>query len=364
MEEKLEKQERQEKLEKRKAFIINFLYVIILVGVLYFVLKKLFPIFLPFVIGLLIAVLLNPLIRFLTAKTKFGRKVWSPAVVLLFYVLFGALIYLFGTKIVGFIQGAAGRLPSYYATTIEPQINLLADKLASSFPENQNRVLEMAGSVEGTMQDIINRASGTIISLGATYVVAFPGLLIQFIFMVISSFFFTADLEHVREFLLLQVPEKQRGVVLEMVKSARVMVGKILKVYLFLMCVTFVELYVGFKLLRIDMAFLYALLTAVVDILPVLGTGTVLIPWGLVSCILGNVGQGVGILVLYLVITAVRQFLEPKIIGQQVGLHPIVTLICIFAGGKVMGIWGIFLFPVMATVLKKMNDEGSIHLWK
>ena len=105
-------------------------------------------------------------------------------------------------------------------------------------------------------------------------------------------------------------------------------------------------------------------MTAIVDILPVLGTGTVLIPWGLISCFLGTVGQGVGILILYLIITAVRQFLEPKIIGQQVGLHPIVTLICIFAGGKVMGIWGIFLFPVMATVLKKMNDEGSIHLWK
>ncbi|MCI8465246.1 MAG: sporulation integral membrane protein YtvI [Lachnospiraceae bacterium] len=354
----------EEKLEKRKAFIINFLYFIILVGVLYFILKKLFPIFLPFVIGLLIAVFLNPFIRFLTSRTNIGRKVWSPVAVLLFYIILSLLIYFFGAKIASFIQGIAGRLPAYYTTTIEPQIKLLADKIASSFPENQNRVLEMAGSVEGTMQDIINRASGTIISMGASYVVAFPGLLIQFVFMVISSFFFTADLENVRGFILRQVPEQRRGVVLEVIKSARIMVGKILKVYMFLMCVTFVELYVGFKVLRIEMAFLYAFLTAVVDILPVLGTGTVLIPWGLLSCFLGNVGQGVGILVLYLIITAVRQFLEPKIIGKQVGLHPIVTLICIFAGGKVMGIWGIFLFPVMATVLKKMNDEGSIHLWK
>ncbi|MCI8505261.1 MAG: sporulation integral membrane protein YtvI [Lachnospiraceae bacterium] len=352
------------KLEKRKAFIINFLYFIILVGVLYFVLKKLFPIFLPFVIGLLIAAFLNPLIRFLTVRTKVGRKVWSPMAVLLFYVLFGALIYFFGAKIVGFVQEIAGKLPAYYSSTIEPQINLLADKIAASFPENQNRVLEMAGSVEGTVQDIINRASGTIISMGASYVVAFPGLLIQFIFMVISSFFFTADLEQVREFILRQVPEGKKNVVLEVVRSARVMVGKILKVYLFLMCVTFVELYIGFTILQIDLAFLYALLTAIVDILPVLGTGTVLIPWGIICCVLGNVGQGAGILILYLIITAVRQFLEPKIIGKQVGLHPIVTLICIFAGGQVMGIWGIFLFPVMATVLKKMNDEGTIRLWK
>lgn len=167
------------KLEKRKAFIINFLYFIILVGVLYFVLKKLFPIFLPFVIGLLIAILLNPPLRFLTARTGISRKVWSPVAVLLFYGLLGVLLYFFGARVVSFLQGIAGRLPAYYTSTIEPQINLLADKLASSFPENQGRVLEMAGSVEGTVQDVINRASGTIISMGASYVVAFPGLLIQ-----------------------------------------------------------------------------------------------------------------------------------------------------------------------------------------
>ena len=150
----------------------------------------------------------------------------------------------------------------------------------------------------------------------------------------------------------------------EVFRNARTMVGRILRVYLLLMCITFVELFIGFKILRVDMAFFYAFLTAIVDILPVLGTGTVLIPWGIIACILGNMGMGVGILILYVIITAVRQFLEPKIIGQQVGLHPIVTLICIFAGGKFMGILGIFLFPIMATVLKKMNDEGTIHLWK
>ena len=165
----------EERLEKRKAFIINFLYFVILVGVLYFVLKKLFPIFLPFVIGLLIAVLLNPLIRFLTAKTNVSRKIWSPVAVLLFYVVLAAIIYFFGAKIVGFIQGVAGRLPAYYQSQIEPQLNLLADKIAESFPENQDRVLEVAGSVEGMMQDVINRASGTVISMGAAYVVACPG---------------------------------------------------------------------------------------------------------------------------------------------------------------------------------------------
>ena len=78
--------------------------------------------------------------------------------------------------------------------------------------------------------------------------------------------------------------------------------------------------------------------------------------------ILGNTFLGVGILVLYLVITVVRQTLEPKIIGSQVGLHPIVTLLCIYAGAQLIGVVGIFAFPVIATVIKKLNDEGTIHV--
>lgn len=352
------------KLEKRKAFIINFLYFIIVVGVLYFVLKKLFPIFLPFVVGLLIALLLNPAIRLVMGKTKLSRKICAPAAVVLFYLLVGMLIYFFGARIFSFIQSAAAKLPAYYSTQIEPQLELLMDKIASSFPENQDRLIEIAGSMENTVQNLIQKGSGAVISLGASYVVAFPGLLLQLVFTIISSFFFTADLETIKEFVLRQIPSKRRGIVTEVFRNARTMVGRILRVYLLLMCITFVELFIGFKILRVDMAFFYAFLTAIVDILPVLGTGTVLIPWGIIACILGNMGMGVGILILYVIITAVRQFLEPKIIGQQVGLHPIVTLICIFAGGKFMGIWGIFLFPIMATVLKKMNDEGTIHLWK
>ncbi len=352
------------RMEKRKAFIIKFLYFIIVVGVLYFVLKKLFPIFLPFVIGLAVACILNPLIRFLTARVRISRKICAPVLVALFYILICLLIYLFGAKIVSFIQSAAVRLPEYYAAHIEPQIEILMDKIAEGFPENEERVMAIAGSVENTMQEVVQAASGSIISLGASYVVAFPGLLLQIIFMVISSFFFTSDLENIKAFVLRQIPGKKREMTVGVVKNARTMVGKILKVYLFLMCVTFLELYVGFLILRVDMALLYAVLIAIVDILPVLGTGTVLIPWGIIACILGNVGQGIGILILYLIITGVRQFLEPKFIGHQVGLHPIVTLICIFAGAKVMGILGIFLFPVAATVLKKMNDDGTIHLWK
>lgn len=150
----------------------------------------------------------------------------------------------------------------------------------------------------------------------------------------------------------------------EIASSARTVVWKILRVYALMMTITFVELYIGFSLLKFPMPMLLGFLVAIVDILPVLGTGTVLIPWAMILCILGKSGLGAGVFVLYLVITVVRQTLEPKVIGQQVGLHPVVTLLCIFAGAQLIGILGIFTFPVIATMIKKMNDEGTIRVFR
>lgn len=98
--------------------------------------------------------------------------------------------------------------------------------------------------------------------------------------------------------------------------------------------------------------------------MPILGTGAVLIPWVILSFAFGNTSFAIGMLILYLVITVVRQTLEPRIVGDQIGLHPVVTLICMFIGTSLFGVLGLFLFPITATILKKMNDEGAIHLFK
>ena len=106
------------------------------------------------------------------------------------------------------------------------------------------------------------------------------------------------------------------------------------------------------------------MITAFVDILPVLGTGTILIPWGVYMLISGNYFMGIGILILYVIITVIRQILEPKIVGSYVGLYPLVTLMAMYIGTKVMGFFGLFLFPITIILLKKMNDDGHIKLWK
>lgn len=350
------------KTEKRRAFVISFIYFALLAGIVLFLLKNFLPMFAPFLIGFLLASLLSPLIRLISSKWKLRRSLAAVSILLICYFVIFLIIWFFGSHFVNFVQEQAGKLPDYYNRILEPELVMLSDKILASFPDSREMVESLLSSLENSMQAGIMEISGVIIGLGASWIVGFPAFLIQLIFTVISSFFFTLDYDVIIEFILRQFKPERRAMIVEIVTSAKTVIWKILRVYALLMTITFLELFIGFSILKIPMASLLAFLVAVVDILPVLGTGTVLIPWGLVLLILGNTYLGIGILLLYLIITVVRQTLEPKIIGSQVGLHPIVTLLCIFAGAQLIGVIGIFAFPVIATIIKKMNDEGTIHV--
>lgn len=351
-------------MENRKRFIINVIYFVLLGGILLFVLKKFVPMFLPFLLGLLLAAILSPLAKLIANKCKIKQSYISILVLLCFYGMLTAVIAFSGSNIFEFLYGLAGKLPEYYAEVVAPQIQLLFEEIANGFPELQDEIVPIWTNIESTLQNEIMKVSTTLIGWGASWIVGFPVILIQFIFMVISSFFFIIDYDKIWEFVLRQFREEKRSMIVEVASSARTVVWKILRVYALMMTITFVELFIGFSILKFPMPMLLGFLVAIVDILPVLGTGTILIPWAMILCVIGKPGLGAGVFILYVVITVVRQSLEPRIIGQQVGLHPIVTLLCIFAGAQLIGVLGIFTFPVIATIIKKMNDEGTLRVFK
>ena len=351
-------------LQDKKAFIINCVFFVLLAGIVLFVLRELLPMFAPFVIGLVVAAVLSPLIHWISEKTKIKQNLISIAVLLVFFGLVAALLGYFGVRVVSVVKDMASRLPSLYTQVIEPEMSLLFQKIMESFPDHEEYIYMLFQSLESSIQDGIMKISTALISLGAAGIVGFPALVIQIVFTVIFSFFLTVDYDRMMNFILRQFKEERRQMLVDIGHSARIVIFKILRVYALMMTITFVELYIGFTILKIPMALLLAFLVAIVDILPILGTGTVLIPWGIILLVLGKTVLGAGILFLYLFITVVRQSLEPRVIGQQVGLHPIVTLLCIFAGAQLIGVLGIFTFPVIATIIKKMNDEGTIHLIK
>ncbi len=115
-------------------------------------------------------------------------------------------------------------------------------------------------------------------------------------------------------------------------------------------------------MIKIPYAMTVALVIAVLDILPILGTGSVLIPWGILAAVNGNFKMALGVVLLYLVITVVRNIIEPKLVGKQVGLHPVLTLAGMLLGLRFAGFIGMLGVPFLLAFIKKLNDKGMIHL--
>ena len=139
---------------------------------------------------------------------------------------------------------------------------------------------------------------------------------------------------------------------------------ELFKSYFLLTFITFLQLLIGFLIIGIDYSLLLAAIISIVDLLPILGTGTVLEPWAAICFILGDTVTAIGLIVLYAVITLFRQVAQPKIIGAGAGLSPLLSLISIFAGLKFMGFLGIIIFPIITTTVIKLNQKGFIRLYK
>jgi predicted PurR-regulated permease PerM len=140
--------------------------------------------------------------------------------------------------------------------------------------------------------------------------------------------------------------------------------GTWLKAQLTLMAVTFFELSLGLSLLKIKSPILIAALTAIIDSLPVLGTGIILIPWAIISLILGSKIKALGLICLYIIVTAVHSVLEPKLVSVGFGVNPAATLLFSYLGLKLCGAVGMVIFPLILMMVKTLNDKGYIHLWR
>ena len=216
-----------------------------------------------------------------------------------------------------------------------------------------------AATVQGFLSQqllgAVTQLSQRLADLAVALAGALPSVLLFLLVTVISCFYFAAEYGAVGRTVARLVPPRLRGV--DWRGRAGLAIRRYIRAYLLLFLLTVAELLVGFLILRIHYAFLLALLTAVLDILPVLGVGTVLLPYALFSFAVGNGGLGVGLLVLYAVITVLRQIAEPRLVGKSLGLHPIPMLISFYVGLRLFGVAGVLLGPFMAMVIKSFWER-------
>lgn len=355
-----------EKKEKdRLKFIINIFYFgIIAVGISLFVVF-LFPIFLPFIIGALIAYMVEPLVNFAHKKMKVPRKITSAIIVLGVTGLIIYLLFLIGYKLYAEASGIVGNSSQWIsqATAFFDKVEVTIDSYLTHLPSD---VLKYIDSIGKSFQDFVlslpSKYGNQVIDFITKFVSSVPSAVLSVVLTLISAYFFSADWVDIKLFFKNNLPEKFTGFFSSTKAEIFRIIGQYLKSYGKIMFITFSEILIAFLILDIDYAITLAIIIAIFDIMPILGTGGILVPWTLICFFTGDVKRGIGLLITYFVILLVRQYIEPRIVGKQIGLHPVVTLIAMFVGLRVLGLFGMFLFPITITLLKNLQDKKIINL--
>jgi sporulation integral membrane protein YtvI len=359
---------KRKKVENRKAFIINLVFYITVLFLIYFVIKYALVWFLPFVIGFGIAFVLKPLIRKISNKYSLNSKLVAGLLVTLFYLTVGALLTVGVIKISVGLKDLFMGLPDLYINKIEPGVYEIIAKIEESVdnldPALVEGIIDITMSFGKSIADVITKVSTGFAKSISSVVSSVPSIFIIIIFSIISSYFVAIDYNLITTFIARQFPKKVSETIFEVKNQVIGTLFKLIKSYTIIISMTFVELSIGFIILKISNPLQLALLIAILDILPVLGTGGILIPWAIVSLIRGDLYLGIGLAILYIVILIVRNIVEPRLVGKQIGLHPLIMLMCMYIGVKLFGFLGIFILPLILIILINLNNIGKIDVVK
>lgn len=362
-------------IEKRRGFIINFLYFSIIIGVFYVLVNYAMGYIFPFAFASVLAIALQRPVRFISRKLHLkAHGIVSLILVLLIVSIVVGILFLAGKKIVEEVSDLIMSVVNRYDSLAEflADVRGYADSLVAKLPagaqakatETMDNLMNKVSSGEGVEIDL-SMLSGPL--AGAWNVVKeIPSVLVTILVTIISCVFMTAEYDIIRDMILSFFTEEKGKKIVEAKRVVSKGVGKLLKAYLTIMLITFTEVFLGLNLMKLIGIYeggyiaIIAFVVCIVDIVPVLGTGTVVIPWAIYSFVTGNVGLGIGLAILYVVITILRQAIEPKLVASQVGLPSIVTIMAMFLGARLFGLFGVVLLPFTVIVIKLMLDEGVI----
>ncbi|WP_320930712.1 sporulation integral membrane protein YtvI [Hungatella sp.] len=350
----------EERIEQQKVFITKFFYWAVIVILTYCVIKYALPVLSPFLIAGIFACILNRPVCLLSEKMHTRRPFVCIPIVVVFFIIIGIAFGAAGTKIVEGMKAIADALPSFFTGTVFPFLEVAAGLLDGVVAVFRPEAEEVLSILMQSLGQGITSVSAFLLNSMASAAALVPSLFLKTVITIIATVFITMDFQKIKEFIVRRIPDRR----LPIFKEARSFFGgtmvRCFVSYMAIFGITFIELALGFAFLGIPHGIFLAALIAVVDILPVLGTGTVLVPWGFITLFLGDYGLGIGILLLYLVITIVRNTIEPKLVGKQIGLHPVVTFAGMLLGLKYFGFLGMFGIPLFLAFLYRLKVKEII----
>lgn len=346
--------------EGLKRTLLTILKIVLLILAI-FLFTKLWKYIVPFIIAYFFASLIEPIVKLIENKLRIPRKIGSIFSILFVLGFIGSIIGFLISRLIKEISAVYMSLEISMESLTE-FFNNIIDKANDIFIQLPDQVTDL---VSKGLQELTNNLQSVLgkivdwLQASIQFAMNLPQILIFIIVTLLATYFMSSDKNTIVRFLDIQIPtswlNKSKGIT----KNVFAALFGWLRAQLILTSITFSELLIGFLIIGIDNSLLLALIIALVDVLPVLGAGTVLIPWSIVNLVLGNTKLGLSTALLYVIILFVRQIIEPKVLGKQIGVHPLFTLAGMYIGLRLWGVAGMFAGP-LAVVAIKYIFEGIL----
>jgi sporulation integral membrane protein YtvI len=340
------------------ALVIGFVFL-----ALRYTLSALVTTALPFLIAWTMAYFARPIALRLHRHTHLSVGALSVILVFLFLSVCGTLLFFAVRQAVVELIALGERFTAEenWFSAFSEMLEQRLTGMVARFPFLSSLGLDREGTLHALLTNWLSTAGSRLgeaaLHAAGSIAAALPNALIFLLVTLVAAFYFALDLGGIHRALSKAMPARMRAATDKLKDGAWQTMMGYTRAYMLLLLLTFALLVVGFLLLRVPYAVLLAAFIALLDLLPIIGVGTLLIPWGIIAAATGNLALGVGLLALYAVIILIRQFLEPKLLGKQLGMHPLLALLATYAGLKLFGFWGLMLLPGALMILQKAFSE-------
>lgn len=357
------------KIKKNWVKIVLFAAAIILAAVgIYIFLPKIvnfigfiISLFLPFLLGYVFSMIVNPLADLLQKKLKIPRGLSAVLVIVLIVGILGGILTFAIWKIIDEARMLYVQFPTIYEN-IRNSLHAFGEKWSvvyDNLPANIQQALAALGtSISDKAAEFINTKSLPVVDYAGSFAKSLPSVFVGVIVFILSAYFMVTENKAVNETVhkLCTIKFSERLSIVK--KELKKYLGGYLKAQGILMLISFAIMFVGLSILRIDYALLIALGIAIVDALPFFGSGLILWPWTVIAFLGGDIKLGVGLLIIYVAVMIMRRFAEPKLVSTGMGLHPILTLMSMYIGYKTLSIGGLILGPIILMLIISFYKAG------
>lgn len=309
----------------------------------------------PFVTALVFAAAVEPFTRWLSKKRKITITRPLAALIGTILVLAAVAFAIFGlgNLLVNQARELIQILPERYPDLAQNILDYIAylERSMHLLPKEALQGIDsMLSKLEEFVTDFVSDAARYLFH----YAVSLPELLLFVILTILSIYFILRDWLKIREGIDEQIPHLWMVQFRIFRRDMLAVLFGLIRAALIFMAVTFVQLFIGFLILQVQYAFLTAFIMSIFDALPIIGPGLLIIPWCIYAFITGNIKLAVGLMIIQVTISVVRQVIQPKVLGAQIGLHPLPTMIAMYVGFKLIGVSGLILGPIIYVILKSV----------